>query len=319
MSRHLLCLLVFLPLAARAESNRFNLHVTPGVHLGGDGLGGEVGVGVDWQFTAGLGVDLRLSTGLVGNGFGPVPFFNPAVGVRLRLLDDHQGYANQAGGNLAGHLAIAPHVGAILGGTGAGFSFDADVSYLFSVARPLQVGPFVRPYLTYGTWDFTGGVVVGVQLDFGFGPQLGLDADGDGVGDERDRCPETPPGTDVDARGCTVIPKTMVLDGIRFKIDSAEIDPSSESTLQRARRSLLDNPEATVEIAGHTDDTGSREHNQQLSEDRARSVADWLVAHGVPRKQLSTHGYGATKPVAPNTDDAGRARNRRIEFVRTDA
>jgi outer membrane protein OmpA-like peptidoglycan-associated protein len=288
--------------------------------LSGVGIGADVGVGFDWQFMRGLGLDVRVGTMLLGTHFGLAPAFHPGIGLRIRVLDDHEGYANEPKGNTAGHLAIAPHLGALLtGGAGAGFAFDTEVSYVFSVSRPLQLGPFARPFVAFGTFGVTGGVTVGLELAFGFGPELGLDRDGDGVGDERDRCPGTPPGSEVDSRGCTIIPRKMVLDGITFKLNSAEIEPASEVTLQRALTSLLDNPEARIEISGHTDDLGTVERNQRLSEDRAQSVAAWLRAHGVDAGRMSTRGHGASKPVAPNTDEAGRARNRRIEFTRTDS
>jgi outer membrane protein OmpA-like peptidoglycan-associated protein len=319
MSRSLLLSLVLLaPLAARAESNRFNLHVSPGFHLSSVALGADVGIGADWQFVKGLGLDVRIGTLLVGTGFGFGPAFNPAVGVRIRLLDDHQGYANQDGGNLAGHLAIAPHLGALIGVPGAGLTIDTEIAYVFSVAKPLQLGPFARPFIGFGTWGVTGGATLGLELTFGLGPELGLDHDGDGVGDESDKCPDTPAGAQVDARGCTIIPRKMVLSGITFRLASAEIDPVSEGPLLSALNALRDNPEATVEISGHTDDLGTPERNQTLSEERARAVAEWLRAHGIDAGRLTTKGYGASKPVVPNTDEASRAKNRRIEFNRTD-
>lgn len=317
--RHFLLLLplLFLSLPARAESHRFNLHLLPGLHLSEVGIGAEVGVGFDWQFMTGLGLELRVGTLLLGTNFGVVPAFHPGIGLRIRLLDDHEGYANEPNGTGAGHLAIAPHLGAIIGGVGAGLAIDTEVSYVFSVSRPLQLGPFARPFVAFGSFGVTGGVTVGLALTFGFGPEMGLDRDADGVGDDRDRCPGTPVGSEVDSRGCTVIPKKMVLDGITFKLNSAEIEPASEATLQRALVSLLDNPDVRVEIGGHTDDLGTVERNQRLSEERAEAVATWLRAHRVDAGRLRTRGYGSSKPVAPNADEAGRARNRRIEFTRT--
>lgn len=316
-ARFLLLPLFLLSLSARAESNPFNLHLMPGLHLSGVGIGADVGVGFDWQFMTGLGLDVRVGTMLLGTDFGVVPAFHPGIGLRIRVLDDHEGYANEPKGNSAGHLAIAPHLGAIIGGVGAGLALDTEVSYVFSVSRPLQLGPFARPFVAFGSFGVTGGVTVGLELTFGFGPEMGLDRDGDGVGDERDRCPGTPAGSEVDSRGCTVIPKKMVLDGITFKLNSADIEPASEATLQRALVSLLDNPEVRVEISGHTDDLGTVERNQRLSEDRAQAVATWLRAHNVDAGRLTTRGYGSSKPVTPNTDEAARARNRRIEFTRT--
>lgn len=304
--------------SALAESNRFNLHVNPGVLLTSAGVGPEIDLGVDWQFVRGVAADLRVGTSFPINQFGVGIVFNPAVGVRFRLLDDVQGYNNQPGGNLAGNLSIAPHVGAIIGSVGAGLSVDVEVAYVFSVARPLQLGPFVRPVVGFGTFGVVGGATVGLALHFGLGPEPGHDRDGDGVGDERDRCPDTPPNTEVDSRGCTVIPKAMVLDGITFKLNSADIEPASERTLQRALLGLRDNPEARVEIGGHTDDTGTVERNETLSRERAQAVRQWLVAHGIDAGRLTAKGYGATKPKVKNTDEASRTVNRRIEFTRLD-
>jgi outer membrane protein OmpA-like peptidoglycan-associated protein len=310
--------LLLFSVAARAESNRFNLHVTPGALLSNQALGADVGVGFDWQFLTGLALDVRLSTQVVSDGFAVGPVLNPALGLRLRFLDDHQGYQNEKHGNSAGHLALAPHVGAVIGIIGAGVTFDAELGYEWSIARPFQLGAFVRPMLGFGTFCVMGGASVGVAMSFGFGPEMGLDRDGDGVGDERDRCPDTPAGVEVDGRGCTIIRHVMVLEGILFKLNSADIEPDSERTLQRALTALRDNPQARVEIGGHTDDTGTAERNDVLSAQRAQSVASWLTAHGVEARRLTSKGYGSSKPKVKNSDDVSRAVNRRIEFTRLD-
>ncbi len=70
-----------------------------------------------------------------------------------------------------------------------------------------------------------------------------------------------------------------------------------------------------VEIQGHTDNTGTREHNQQLSDARASSVKTWLVAAGVDGSRLVPRGYGQDRPLAPNVTAANRARNRRVQFI----
>ena len=69
-----------------------------------------------------------------------------------------------------------------------------------------------------------------------------------------------------------------------------------------------------VEVSGHTDSTGSTTANQTLSQTRAKSVVDYLVAHGVAQSRITSTGYGGTKPVASNATEEGRAKNRRIEF-----
>ena len=68
-----------------------------------------------------------------------------------------------------------------------------------------------------------------------------------------------------------------------------------------------------LEVQGHTDDSGSPEHNAKLSGDRATSVRDWLIAHGIAASRLTSKGYGATKPVADNHTPEGKAKNRRVE------
>ncbi|MFK7987103.1 MAG: OmpA family protein [Sandaracinaceae bacterium] len=144
------------------------------------------------------------------------------------------------------------------------------------------------------------------------------DTDGDGVYDPEDQCPDTPEGAEVDARGCVVLPPELVLDGIAFEFGSAAILPSSETTLRGAAQALIDNPEVRVEIGGHTDDIGSANANRQLSLERATSVRDWLIAHGVLASRLEVEGYGMTRPRVPNVDDVSRAQNRRLEFRQLD-
>src|SRR5690606_23423544 len=80
------------------------------------------------------------------------------------------------------------------------------------------------------------------------------DEDGDGVLDDTDQCPGTPEGSEVDARGCVALPPALVLEGIEFEYDSADITPVSEPRLRIGAQALRDNPPIRVEIGGHTDD-----------------------------------------------------------------
>jgi outer membrane protein OmpA-like peptidoglycan-associated protein len=80
---------------------------------------------------------------------------------------------------------------------------------------------------------------------------------------------------------------------------------------------LQENPSLKLQISGHTDNTGKAEDNQQLSTNRARSIVEWLTAKGIAAQRLSFKGYAATKPIADNTTEAGRAKNRRTEFTIT--
>lgn len=144
------------------------------------------------------------------------------------------------------------------------------------------------------------------------------DSDGDGVLENVDQCPGTARGTEVDARGCAILRATLVLRGVNFAVDSAEIDPSSFGVLDGVARILADNPDVRVEISGHTDNTGGRAHNQSLSQARAESVRNYMVSRGIEQARLDARGYGMSRPVASNDTEEGKAQNRRIEFTRLD-
>ena len=80
---------------------------------------------------------------------------------------------------------------------------------------------------------------------------------------------------------------------------------------------LIDNPTYIVEVRGHTDNVGKAEMNQDLSERRALSVKNYLIGKGVPEKRMTSHGFGDTLPITTNKTSAGRALNRRVEFIVT--
>jgi outer membrane protein OmpA-like peptidoglycan-associated protein len=101
---------------------------------------------------------------------------------------------------------------------------------------------------------------------------------------------------------------------IYFKTGSAELDEASAPMLNSVADIAGRCPAAKIEVTGHTDSVGSREKNRQLSESRARSVADYLAERGVARTRISARGFGDTRPVASNDSEANRAKNRRIEF-----
>src|SRR6202011_4386213 len=107
-----------------------------------------------------------------------------------------------------------------------------------------------------------------------------VDSDGDGVPDSIDQCPNTPKGDRVDAVGCT-IKDEIKLDRVHFATDSSELLPDSEATLNYAIATLNKYPQMVIEVRGHTDSTGTRAHNQVLSQRRAESVMRYLKNHGV--------------------------------------
>jgi outer membrane protein OmpA-like peptidoglycan-associated protein len=107
---------------------------------------------------------------------------------------------------------------------------------------------------------------------------------------------------------------------IHFQTDSADILPDSNTLLERIADVIERHPEiACLEIQGHTDNQGSVPHNMQLSQARAESVRTRLVSLGVNAERLNAHGYGPTRPIAPNLTAAGRARNRRVMFIRNNS
>lgn len=100
-----------------------------------------------------------------------------------------------------------------------------------------------------------------------------------------------------------------------FESDAARLKPAFSTWLTGIAEVLRDFPETMIDIAGHTDAAGSERHNLRLSEARARSVRDVLLAEGVSAERIVARGLGETMPVAGNETAAGRARNRRVEMA----
>ena len=141
------------------------------------------------------------------------------------------------------------------------------------------------------------------------------DNDGDGVIDTKDQCAETPQGVAVDTLGCPTVAKieqARVLASIRFRADTATLEPASFASLDSVAASLRAYPAVDVEIQGHTSDAGPPDKNLQLSQQRAEAVAAYLVSKGVERRRLTPIGYGEESPLVKNDTPANRARNERI-------
>ncbi len=109
----------------------------------------------------------------------------------------------------------------------------------------------------------------------------------------------------------------LVLKNILFETNSAKLQPISLIEINRLLQLMAENPTLKVQINGHTDNVGKPADNLKLSANRAKSVVDYLVSKGINASRLSYKGFGETKPVAANTTEAGRAQNRRTEFVIT--
>ncbi|MDQ3190941.1 MAG: OmpA family protein [Bacteroidota bacterium] len=106
----------------------------------------------------------------------------------------------------------------------------------------------------------------------------------------------------------------IVLKNIFFDFAKYSLRPESTNELERLIKLLNDVPTLKIEISGHTDNKGSAEMNQKLSENRAKTVVEYLVTNGISSARLEYKGYGLTEPVATNDNEEGRQENRRTEF-----
>ena len=174
---------------------------------------------------------------------------------------------------------------------------------------------------------------------FGNGNRSEEDGDRDGIPDFADICPDTPSGVTVSQDGCPL--KTRLagngnqrarhrmannnhsihnspagdLDHILFDFDRSELRPQYYSDLDEIASMLRQNPEAKIEINGHTDNIGTAAYNQRLSEKRAGRVKNYLVQKGIEKDRLFPKGFGYTMNAASNENETGRALNRRVELV----
>jgi outer membrane protein OmpA-like peptidoglycan-associated protein len=106
----------------------------------------------------------------------------------------------------------------------------------------------------------------------------------------------------------------QLLNGASFPSGSAELTPQLEQLMPVGVGILTRNPTLLLTVEGHTDDVGSEESNQALSEARAEAAEAWFIAAGIDEARVFAVGYGETRPIADNGTEEGRAMNRRIEF-----
>jgi outer membrane protein OmpA-like peptidoglycan-associated protein/tetratricopeptide (TPR) repeat protein len=106
----------------------------------------------------------------------------------------------------------------------------------------------------------------------------------------------------------------VILKNINFETGKSTLLPDSYVTLNAVVKLIQTNPTIQLEISGHTDNVGSDKFNLKLSNDRAKSVVDYLVAQGIPEAKLTYKGYGKSQPISSNATPEGRAENRRVEF-----
>ncbi|WP_460557681.1 OmpA family protein, partial [Hymenobacter daeguensis] len=103
---------------------------------------------------------------------------------------------------------------------------------------------------------------------------------------------------------------------LNFDTDQATLKPDAQATIAQIISLLAQNPDLKLAVQGHTDNAGTPQHNQQLSEARARTVVATLTAQGIAADRLQAAGFGQTKPLADNATEDGKAKNRRVELVK---
>ncbi|MEW9854786.1 OmpA family protein [Novosphingobium sp. M1R2S20] len=118
-------------------------------------------------------------------------------------------------------------------------------------------------------------------------------------------------GIDVSQQGDGIL---LNLPDVTFAVDSTQISPSFQASLDRVAQSMVQYPNSLIDVYGHTDSTGSDAYNLDLSKRRADAVARYLISRGVSSARIQTQGMGESYPVADNTTAEGRSLNRRVEI-----
>ena len=153
------------------------------------------------------------------------------------------------------------------------------------------------------------------------------DTDGDGIPDDRDRCPDQAENKNgfQDEDGCPdemqvkqteLSNSAVILTGVNFASGKATLTDESLPVLDETANTLILDRSAIVEIRGYTDNVGKAEDNQLLSERRAEAVRRYLISKGISADRITALGFGERYPIADNSTPQGRAKNRRIEFIR---
>jgi OOP family OmpA-OmpF porin len=144
-----------------------------------------------------------------------------------------------------------------------------------------------------------------------------LDTDVDGLLDDEDQCPYTPATVSVNEFGCATYDGKIddLIANVEFEVNSASLTEPSKIALNEIADMLLMSVAVKIEVQAHSDNTGSTIYNKKLSQKRAESVVKYLVLKKIARSRLDPQGYGEEKPIANNKTIAGRAENRRVEFI----
>lgn len=165
-------------------------------------------------------------------------------------------------------------------------------------------------------FDKCPGTPAGVKVDKVGCP---IDSDGDGVPDYLDRCAGTPAGVKTDQDGC---PAAGIEEAgraalhVEFDTGKFAVKKKYHEEIGQLAAAMKNNPNLKIRLEGHTDNVGGAAYNEKLSKRRVDAVKKYMVeTFGIEASRLNTKGYGLTRPIAPNTTEEGRQKNRRVEAV----
>jgi len=183
-------------------------------------------------------------------------------------------------------------------GTGAGAAVGAAVGAIFGSGKGAAIGTAIGAAVGAGA-----GAVIGNKMD-------------KKAAELKAQLESAEVETVKDVNGLEAI-KVTFASGILFPLNGTELSDASKTQLQQFAANMKDMTDTDITVYGHTDNTGSAEVNQKISNQRANSVADYLKAQGIASSRLTTEGKSYNEPVASNDTEAGRAQNRRVEVFIT--
>jgi outer membrane protein OmpA-like peptidoglycan-associated protein len=263
--------------------------------------GGAIAPWVGWQIGSGTGFTITPVAQFQWVGFTSSPSGDgPSLtslggGARASLNDDAAEIYFGAGGNYywATHLE-----------DGGGFDLNGGVNYEFWRGTALGIyGRYDQVFVnSTPSDDQTKFLTTGFEVRHRFLPAPPPP-------------PPAPAPAPVAAAPAPPVKKKIVLRGVIFDFDKANIRADAVPILEEAARTLQDESQLTVSVNGYTDSVGSDAYNQRLSERRADAVRAFLEKLGVSASRLTARGFGESNPVASNDTEEGRAQNRRVELV----
>lgn len=235
-----------------------------------------------------LGIDLAITDDLLGSLFADYQYIGKMPG------SDEDRFEGIPGQEL---FALIPQVGLT-------FFFGPDKELASDQSKPAPaVAEPVQP--AQNTTIIMPATVSKNSAD--------LDDDGDRVSNAKDKCPGTEAGSTVNAFGCMPEEKASMTIEVLFPSGGSTLGSEANPHLDELAAFLEEHKETKIEIQGHTDNTGSKARNKQLSEARANAVKTYLIEKaGVSPSRVSSYGYGDEKPIDDNSTAAGRSKNRRV-------